>query len=382
MAASFFIYGIFKIDPMLSELEALVALSSIPMLGPIKIRLLIQYYGSALAALEASPTDIAELPDFGPKIAQGWTTWKHNGEWQQNLELANKLDVEIIPYTSPKYPKRLLDIADHPILLYVQGQLLPSDNRCIAIVGTRQASIYGKEMAEKFSHELAEAGFTIVSGLARGIDTSAHIGALATGRTIGVIGSGLANIYPPENKKLASAMAQKGALITEFPMATPPDKQNFPQRNRIVSGMTLATLLIEAPVRSGAMITMEKALGYKRKLFALPGRIDCDTFHGNHLLIKNGHAQLVENVQDIIDSFGNLFGIVGPIKSEIPASAMLGEEEGLFLQKLPNHEVTIDEIVQLTSFPVMKVNVMVMSLILKKSLKEFPGKIYRKTRVQ
>jgi DNA processing protein len=362
----------------MNELEALIILTSIPHLGSIKIRFLIEYFGSALEALNANPAHIASLPDFGPKILNSWESWNKNNEWRNNIELAERLHANIISYKDPKYPKRLLEIPDHPVLLYIQGHLLPSDQRSIAIVGTRNASIYGKEMAEQFAHELAGAGFTIISGLARGIDTFAHSGALKSGRTIAVIGSGLANIYPQENKQLAESIIAKGALISEFPMNTPPDRQNFPQRNRIVSGMTLATLLIEAPVKSGAMITVDKSIAYNRKIFALPGRVDCEDFRGNHHLIKNGKAQLVENAQDVIAHFNDLFGLAPTNNRVVSPPVSLCEEELFFLRQLPNQEISIDELVQLTKLPVMKVNVMVMSLLLKKVLKEYPGKVYKR----
>lgn len=363
---------------MTTELDALITLTSIPHLGSIRIRLLIHHFGSASEALAADEKEIALLPDFGNKVSQGWNTWKKNTMWQQNLELAARLGVEIIPYTSPMYPKRLLDLPDHPVILYVKGKILPEDQQSIAVIGTRQASIYGLDVADKISNDLATASFTIVSGLARGIDTAAHVGALRRGRTIAVIGSGLADIYPRENYALAEAISQRGALISEFPMATPPDRQNFPQRNRIVSGMTLGTLLVEAPVKSGAMITVERALAYKRKVFAVPGRVDGNSFQGNHYLIKTRQAELVENAQDVVNCFDDLFSRSGtqmPIK---PRAIPLSEEETNFLATLPNHEISVDEMVQITHLPVMRINILLMSLLLKKMIREFPGRIYKK----
>lgn len=365
---------------MISELEALVILTGTPLLGPVKIRLLMQHFGSALAILGADPGAIAELPGLGPKIVQELAKWRQNDSWKKNLELAARYEVEIIPYTSPLYPKRLLEIADFPILLYVKGEIKSCDQRSIAIVGTRNAGIYGSEMAHKIARELTEAGFTVISGLARGIDTCAHHGALRNGRTIAIIGSGLANIYPAENRELAQMIASKGAVLSEFAMATPPDRQNFPQRNRIVSGMTMATLLVEAPIKSGAMITMDRAYAQKRRLFALCGRADDDNFKGNHSLIKNGRAQLVENAYDIIECFTDLFSCGSlPVKTQcVQESPLFEKEEFEFLKKLPAQEISVDEIVNLTRLPVMKVNVLIMSLVLKKALKEFPGRMYKK----
>ncbi|MBA3815796.1 MAG: DNA-protecting protein DprA [Parachlamydiaceae bacterium] len=360
----------------LTELEALAILSATSGMGAIKIRFLLQSFGEARLALQASSKEIGTLRGF-ERIAPHWNSWQTNLAWQKDLELADKYGVTLIPYTSPHYPKRLLEIPDHPILLYVQGSIKPQDQRCIAIVGTRNASIYGNEMAEAIAKDLAGAGFTIVSGLARGVDTAAHCGALERGRTLAVIGSGLANIYPRENIALAGNIARQGALISEFPMSTSPERQNFPQRNRIVSGMTMATLLIEAPVKSGAMITMDRALTQKRKLFALPGRADNENFRGNHLLIKNGQAQLIENAQDILSHFNDFFGhVMLPLVNEVRC-AINAEEEAL-LKLMPTEEVNIEQLVHLSCFPVQHVQRTLMSLVLKKLIKEFPGKIYKK----
>lgn len=363
---------------MNTELQSLIALTSIPQLGSIRIRLLIHHFGSAANALNANEQEIAELPDFGLKVSQGWKNWKNDKAWQQNLELATRQNVDILPYTSPLYPKRLLEITDPPVILYVKGKIIAEDQQSIAVIGTRQASIYGREFAENFGRELAASKYTVVSGLARGIDTAAHIGALQKGRTLAIIGSGLADVYPRENLALAETIARNGALISEFPMTTPPDRQNFPQRNRIVAGMTMGTLLIEAPEKSGAMLTVERALGYKRKIFALPGRVDCETFKGNHYLIKTRKAQLVENVSDILKSYDDLFNLYGEEKIIKSATVSLSKEEQELLAFIPSHEISVDEMVQITKLPVMRINIVLMSLVLKKVIREFPGRIYKK----
>jgi len=187
------------ISNTITETDAFAILASFPLLGHVKIRFLLEYFGTAVEALEASESQIRTLPGF-EKIAPCWNRWRQDSSWQRDLELAKEQNVELIPFTSPHFPKALLTTPDHPALLYVSGSLKAQDQRSIAIVGTRQASIYGNEMAETISKELAANGFTVVSGLARGIDTAAHRGALATGRTLAVIGSGLANIYPPPKR--------------------------------------------------------------------------------------------------------------------------------------------------------------------------------------
>jgi len=213
----------------LNELEALVILSSIPYLGPVKIKSLINTFGSALNALNADPEILKEIRGFGERIIQGFKAWPEALHWKNDLTQAKKMGVNIIPYSSPEFPKELLAINDSPLLLYVLGEIKKSDQMSLAIVGTRQASIYGMEMTKQISGDLAEKGFTIVSGLARGIDTAAHTSALQKGRTLAVIGSGLSNIYPHENIKLAEMIAKNGAVISEFSMTTPPERQNFRQ---------------------------------------------------------------------------------------------------------------------------------------------------------
>lgn len=364
----------------MNDSEALVVLAATPHLGPIKTRLLLSYCGSAVKAIQTESDEISGLPGFGPKILQNWGWWHRDSSWQHNLDLAKRLGARVVPFTSPEYPKRLLELPDAPVLLYVKGELKPCDTQSIAVVGTRNSGHYGNEMAETLSRDLAASGFTVVSGLARGVDTAAHRGALAKGRTIAVIGSGLADIYPQENKPLAELIAAGGAVISEFPMAAPPDRQNFPQRNRIVSGMTLGTLLIEAPAKSGAMITMDKAFAQGRKLFALPGRVDNENFKGNHLLIKSGKAQLVEDVRDICHCFDGLFGVgLGTTASQSRFEGILLEpEERTLLCQLPKEELSMDGILRLTQLPVAKLTVLLMSLVLKKAIKEYPGKIYKK----
>lgn len=360
-----------------TEVEALAMLADIPLLGSIKIRLLIEYFGSAQEALAATPEQLIELPGFGPKLIRNWIERQTSSRWKKNFELVQQYNTQLISYTHAKYPKRLLEITDYPMLLYIKGEIRPSDARCLAIVGTRNPTIYGQEMASRFAEELASLGFTIVSGLARGIDTYAHVAALKNGRTLAVIGSGLANIYPRENEALAAEICRCGSLISEFSMSTPPDKQNFPQRNRIVSGMTLGTLLIEAPESSGAMITMDRAFRQKRKTFAIPGRADIDNFRGNHLLIRNGQARLVESAKDVAQEFDSLLSDMQiPQKKSI--EIVFDKEEKTLWDQLPNEEVTFDQIVRLSQLPVAKLNVLLMSLYLKKAIKEFPGKTYKR----
>lgn len=364
----------------MNELESLVILSGIPFVGTKKIRLLLQHFGSAKGVIEAPLDEISTFPGFGPKTMDYWKKGLDGKQWKQNLLIADQLDVQIIPFSSPAYPARLLEIDDYPLLLYVQGTLLKEDNHCLAIVGTRGASIYGLEMAKLLSSQLAEAGFTIVSGFARGIDTAAHEGALEKGRTFAVLGSGLGCLYPAENKNMAKLVREQGALISEFPMEAPPEKHHFPRRNRIVSGMTLGTILIEAPRKSGAMLTADLALAQGRPVFALPGRADQSSFNGNHALIKEGKAALIETVEDILKTFQGR----GPPLQFIPSAhhspSLLGKEERELLERMPAQEISIENLAAEIQWPIGKLNSLLMSLVLKKMVKEYPGKIYKKYR--
>lgn len=361
------------------ELEALLILNNTPFIGSVKGRLLVGCFGSAFQALHASREEVEALPGFGPKVVQALEGWRTDRAWGEDLDLVVRKGITLLPYTSPHYPKRLLDIPDPPLLLYVQGKLTVTDHHGIAVVGTRNPSLYGKEMALKMGKDLASFGYAVVSGFARGIDTAAHEGALqGGGRTLAVMGCGLAHLYPPENRILAERVEERGALISEFPMNTPPDRQHFPQRNRIVSGMTMGTVLIEAPVKSGAMLTMYKGHSQGKTVFALPGRADNDAFRGNHLLIKQGMARLIESAADVVQGLDNLFAhqrLPNPVEVERPC---LEPEEQALLAQMPPEELTVDEIAVISKLPIMKLNVLLMSLVLKKQLKEFPGKLYKK----
>ena len=361
----------------MNELESLLILNNFPYIGSVKARFLIDYFGSAKNVLEAPIEAVGALPGFGPKILQNWKKTLEGQAWKQDLLLAERLQTDLIAYTDSRYPKQLLKIADFPLILYLRGELLPEDSRSIAVVGTRQASIYGLEMAEQISLRLAQLGFTVVSGLARGVDTAAHRGALAGGRTLAVIGSGLASIYPVENISLAQAIAQKGALISEFPMQAAPEKHHFPRRNRLVSGMTMGTLLVEAPQKSGAMLTAANALDQGRQLFALPGRADLFSFGGNHALIKTRKAELIESAEEIAAYFGQPLHPSSPAPSS-DVRGLLGSEELHLLQQMPRQEISIDEMVEKISLPAAKLSGLLMGLVLKKMVKEYPGKIYKK----
>jgi len=352
----------------MTDLEALVALNMVADVGSIRLKKLLEFFCKPQKIFEAPLEQLTHIFGIGEKIAHQIHTFK-----KENLEkefaLAKKLGLRIMNYKDEDYPENLKNISDPPIVLYLKGQLEKEDSLSIAIVGSRRASIYGLSSAEKFAGDLSRVGFTIVSGMARGVDSSAHRGALKNkGRTIAVIGSGFNNIYPPENLELAKEISRNGAVISEFAVNTEPFKQNFPRRNRVISGLSLGVLVVEAARNSGALITVDFALEQGRDVFALPGKVDSQNSFGTNALIKEG-AKLVSSADDILEEFGLLEAAVqSKPDAEHPEKVL----DNLF----SDEPISLDEIVQRTSMRVPEVSAMLLRLQLKKSIKQLPGKQY------
>jgi DNA processing protein len=294
----------------------------------------------------------------------------------RELELMAQQGVTPIAHNDARYPKSLKALKDFPSIIYVKGELLPSDGEGLAIVGTRQCSIYGQEMAQEMASEVAGQGVTVISGLARGIDTAAHRGALKRGRTLAVLGSGFAHLYPKENAQLVEEIAEQGAVISELPMVTPPDKRHFPRRNRLVSALSLGALLIEAPLKSGAMITMEMARKQGKFCFAIPGRIDVESFRGNHFLIKKQRALLVEKAEEMLSIL--LPGTKNSSCEEKNYFVELSEDEASLLACFPKEEIGFETAALLSNLPIAKLSALLTGLVLKKAIKEFPGKNFKR----
>src|SRR5437667_6422858 len=293
-------------NPMDSR-EALVALNLIEHVGPVRVRQLLEHFGDAPAILSASKQQLLQARNIGEETADAIANWEKNIDLAAELKRIADFGCRIITQAEPEYPELLRQIYDPPIVLYVKGELLPKDKNAVAIVGSRMTTHYGLEVARKLAYQLAYLGVTVVSGGARGIDTAAHQGALsAKGRTVTVLGTGINLVVPSENAELYERITANGAVLTQFPFNRSADRQSFPIRNRIVAGMTLGTVVVEANLTSGARITAHFATEYGRQIFAVPGRIDSPRSKGCHELIKKG-AKLCEGAEDILSEFEYLF---------------------------------------------------------------------------
>lgn len=361
-----------------------------PEIGPRRGKKLLERFKTPKGILEAPLDDIAEVENIGREIARKIVEGRKRIDLDRQIKLIEKNNVTLIPLDSASYPVNLKSIFDPPLLLFVKGEILPQDYFSIAIVGTRMSSFYGRSMTEKLSGQLAEKGFTIVSGGARGIDTSSHRAALRMkGRTLAVLGCGLDITYPSENKKLFAEIAEKGALISEFPLFTKPDKGNFPMRNRIISGLSLGVVVIEAPQKSGALITVTHALEQGREVFSVPGKADSFVSKGTNQLLREG-AKLVENAEDIIEELEPILkskinelkvNQSGPAeKKQILTEPDLSEEESKLYNLLSSDPLDLDDIIDKSRLPVSAASSLLTRLELRKLVKQFPGKQFARVK--
>ena len=350
--------------------------------GPVRMRQLMEAFGSAPAILGASQSQLMRVQGIGEETAQAISQWKKSIDLAAEVKRIQEYGCHVLGQEDADYPPLLKQIYDPPILLYVRGRLLPKDQNSIAIVGSRMTTSYGIETARKLAYQLAYTGVTVVSGGARGIDTAAHQGALsAEGRTIVVIGNGLNIVYPAENRELFERAVQNGAVISQFPFNRKADKQTFPIRNRIVAAMTLGTVVVEANLTSGALITANMAIDYNKQIFAVPGRIDSPRSKGCHELIKNG-AKLCEGIEDILSEFEYLFPKpvkqTNPDGSKTPPAMTLSAQEQQVYDALAESEMSIDEVIRQSGLPASAVSVSLFSLELKRLVRQLPGKLYLK----
>lgn len=362
--------------------EALVALNLIEGLGPVRIRQLLDHFGEAPAILSASRSRLRQVRGIGEDTAEAITGWEKSVDLASELKRTQEFGCHVVIQSDDEYPASLREIYDPPVILYVRGDLGAKDRNSIGMVGSRQTTHYGLETARRLAYQLAYVDVTVVSGGARGIDTAAHQGALsAKGRTICVLGTGISIVYPPENKELFDRIAESGAVISQFPFNRRGDKQSFAIRNRIIAGMTLGTVVVEANLASGALITANFANEYGRQVFAVPGRIDSPRSKGCHDLIKNG-AKLCEGAEDILSEFEYLFPSSNrpPSVGEtgvLPSIELSGNEQQAY-DALGDEEMGMDELIRKSGLPASALSVALLSLEMKRLVRQLPGRIFVK----
>lgn len=361
-----------------------VRLSCVPGIGGKLRRMLLDRFGSPQAVFAASPKEITAVGRIGPKLAGTIAALANGPIADEVLDICCRRGVQLLVEGSDGYPTILSRIDDPPGLLFVRGELRPCDALAVSIVGARHATPYGKRVASQLASGLTRAGYTVVSGLARGIDAAAHRGAIdAGGRTIAVLGTGVLNIYPPEHADLATEVIGHGAVVSEAPPLAEPHPGAFPPRNRIISGLALGTVVVEAADRSGALITARLAGEQGREVFAVPGQVDCRMARGCHRLIRDG-AKLVESVDDVLEELGPLFETTvtadgREVKS--PAELQIGDIERTVLDAVDAHmkqaggraTIEVDGLVAATGLAASQVLSTIGVLEMRRILRRLPG---------
>jgi DNA processing protein len=351
----------------MNETFELLHLLSIDKLTEAKLYILLEEFGSAKRTISAPQKKIQTL--VGTELVKRITQFAIDDELSRKADLLKEISARIIPYYHKEYPVWLKNIAHFPPALFMRGSIVPDDEVSIAVIGTRGATVYGKEIARSFAGAFAEAGVTVVSGMARGIDTEAHVGTLQKGgRTIAVLGCGIDICYPPENNNLMTQITQSGAVISEFNIGTPPFAQNFPKRNRIVSGLAKAIVAIEAKERSGVMNTVKWALDQNKDVFAIPGNIYAKTSYGTNRLIKDG-AIPVTSANDVLEYMG-----IHNVKEEKETEeVLLDETERTVWQALSHEPIYLDDLAEKIKQPTSSILNVLLKLEIKGHVKQLPG---------
>ena len=365
----------------MDEREAYIALNMMEKIGPVGVDSLVRALGSAVAIFDCGRRALEGTGVLGGTTLDTLVGQRNAVDWAGEIERAAALGARIVSRIDEEYPRGLKEIHDPPLALYVRGTLESRDARCVAVVGTRRPTHYGRDTAASISSQLARLGFTVASGLALGIDTHAHEAALrADGRTIAVIGSGLDRIYPEQNIGLAEKIAEHGAVISEFPLGRWPDKTTFPMRNRIVSGLSMGVLVVEAGEKSGALITANQALQQGRSVFAVPGRIDSRASRGTNGLIKGG-AALVQDADDILAEYEFLIAPHRKLdggrvsKQQESRHVELSPEEQQIMAILGDGECGVDGLIRESGLMPSAVSSLLLQMEMKRLVRMLPGRI-------
>lgn len=353
-----------------------IGLHLLPGIGARKVLQLIDYFGSAEMVWKSSESDLRRVSGLTGKDVDSIIIHRKNIHPFRELERTVKAGIKVLTLVEPEYPMDLKRIYDPPPVLYYKGLIRQGD--ALAVVGARKATSYGIKAATLLASQLASEGFTIVSGMARGIDTAAHVGALqAGGYTIAVLGSGLDIVYPPENSQLFRQIEERGAVVSEFPLGTPPSSQNFPARNRIISGWARGTIVVEAAEKSGSLITVDFALEQGRDVFAVPGPITSKLSIGTNNLIKQG-AKLVTSAEDVLEEYG-----VQPLfeshSHDVKTTVVLSPEEKQVLQLISWEPIHRDQVFKKLDASWKTISSALMLLELKGFIRCLPGDYYVST---
>jgi DNA processing protein len=363
----------------MTESEAYFIVNLVSGIGPVRAKRLRERFGSLDRALVARESQLRSVEGIGEELSGKIAGWKTSAPFERERQWAGELGLQIVTQADAAYPASLKEIYDPPLVLYIKGKIPDTWPRGVAVVGSRETSHYGLENAKKLGYQLAYAGVPVISGLARGIDTAAHLGALAAkGPTWAVLGCGLDQVYPPENDALAAKIVESGGcLISELPLGPAPDKRTFPMRNRIVSGLSFGTLVVEAGRQSGALITARQALEQGRQVFAVPGRIDNPQAQGCHQLIKDG-AKLVEGVEDILAELEFLLPREAVSTPRALPENLTVEEEQIYAA-IELDETPIDAITLATGLSSGMVSSTLLRLEMRRLVRQLPGKRFVRT---
>jgi DNA processing protein len=350
-----------------------IAFNLVPQIGPIKVRRLLDHFGDLATAWTAGAHDLTKA-GLDHRALENLLQARRDLDLDAEMDKIARAGVHALTWEDAAYPRLLSAIPAAPFVLYVKGNIAPEDEWSIAVVGTRRASAYGREVTRQFVGDLVRNHITIVSGLARGIDGEAHRAALeAKGRTIAVLGSGMDVIYPPEHVKLAEQIVEHGALVSEYALGTLPDAINFPPRNRIISGLSLGTLIVEGDETTGARITIRYALEQDRETFAVPGNVFRRESRGTNLTIQQGEAKLVTRVEDILEEL-NLTMIAE--QQEMTLISPENETESLLLKHLSSDPTHIDDLRRATGLPIAAVSSTLALMELKGLVRQVGGMNY------
>jgi DNA processing protein len=365
--------------PLRSDYAPWIALSRVKGLGRVTFKKLVAHFGDPAAAFSATSSELAAIGGLDANVIEGLRGFSEWEEVEKEIRRAEQTGALLIPFSDANYPPRLRMIADPPPLLYVKGALCADDDRAVAVVGSRSASEYGRRVARNLCRDLVSLGFTVVSGMARGLDGAAHEAALsAGGRTIAVLGSGVDRPYPPEHEKLYHRIRERGAVISEFPMGTRPLAFNFPARNRLISGLSLGVVVVEATEKSGSLITAALALEQGREVFAVPGEVGASRSRGTHGLIRQG-AKLVESAADIVEEIApqllNRASASRPGAQRLLPQRARAETRKVFAL-LQQRSAQIDEVIESSGLSSPEVSEILLDLELQGYVRQLPGKRY------